>query len=152
MRGVSDTLSAKSLAGDDPYPMRRAGGVFVTFIGAGLIAAIAFSGSALVNYNVFFRGAALGIISLFFARRLSTGRPTRAQVIALIGAIALEVILFALMGRLLPPGTEENVRWLWVNAIVGMHFLPMAICFGPRFLILGAACIANALVGLVAHE
>lgn len=136
----------------DPYPMLRAGGAFLIFIGAGLIGAIAFSGHALVNYNVFFVGVALGVVSLFFARRLSTGRPTRLQVIALAASIALEVFLFVLMGRLLPRSTEESVRWLWVSAIVGVHFLPMSICFGPRFLLLGAACITNAVAGLVARE
>jgi hypothetical protein len=132
------------------YPMLRAGGAFLLFIGLGLIGAIAFSGSALVNYNVFYAGAAAGVAALFFARRLSTGRRTRIQIFALAGAILLEVLLLILMGRTLPPGTEEHVRWLWVSAIVGVHFIPMSLCFGPRFLVLGVACIANAGLGLLA--
>ena len=132
------------------YPMLRAGGAFLVFIGLGLIGGIAFSGSALVNYNVFYVGAAAGVVSLFFARRLSTGRATRIQIFALVGAILLEVILFIVMGRTLPPGTAEHVRWLWVSAIVGVHFIPMSLCFGPRFFVLGAACIANAGLGLLA--
>jgi hypothetical protein len=129
--------------------MRPAGGTFLICIGAGLIGAILFSGAALVNYGVFFAGVALGIVSLLFARRWSTEHPTRVQIVALIVAIALEVSLLALMGRLLPRGTAEDVRWLWVSAIVGIHFLPMSLSFGPRFFVLGAACIANAAAGLV---
>lgn len=134
------------------YPMLRAGGAFLVFVGLGLIGAIAFSSAALVNYNVFYAGAALGVISLTFSRRLSTGRPTRMQIGALVGAIVLEVALLAAMGRVLPPGTDESVRWLWVSAIVGIHFLPMSICFGPRFLVLGVACIVNAGLGLLMPE
>jgi Family of unknown function (DUF6609) len=132
------------------YPMLRAGGLFLILIGVGLIGAIAFSGDALINYNVFFAGAAAGIVSLFFAGRLSTGRPARLQVLALAAAILLEGPLFVAMGRTLPPGTAEHVRWLWASAIVGVHFLPMSICFGPRFAVLGVACIANAALGLLA--
>ena len=47
-------------------------------------------------------------------------------------------------------GTAEHVRWLWASAIVGVHLLPMSICFGPRFAVLGVACIANAALGLLA--
>ena len=32
--------------------------------------------------------------------------------------------------------------------IVGVHFLPMAISFGPRLLVLGVICIAVAIAGL----
>jgi hypothetical protein len=133
----------------DRYPMRRAGGAFLVLIGLGLIGGIAFSGPALVNYNIFFIGAGAGVVSLFFARRLSTNRPARLQVLALVGAILLEIVLFVMMGRLLPRGTAEPIRWLWVSMIVGVHFIPMAVCFGPRFAVLGLACIANALLGLL---
>ena len=43
---------------------------------------------------------------------------------------------------MLPSGTNESVRGMWISMIVGMHFLPMAISFGPRVLVLGAICIA----------
>lgn len=54
-----------------------------------------------------------------------------------------------MMGRFLPPGTEEQIRWLWVSMIVGLHFMPMAICFGPWLLALGVGCIATAASGLM---
>ena len=131
------------------YPMARRGGLFLVLIGVGLIAAIALSGDALVSYPVFFAGIALAIVSLFVSKRLSDGRPTRAQLLALAAALVLEAVLFALLPRMLPPGTSERVRWLWVLMIVGVHFLPMAVSFGPLFLLLGGACISNAALGLL---
>jgi len=134
------------------YPMARRGGLFLVLIGAALIAAIALGGGALVSYPVFFAGSGLAVLSLFFSGRLSEGRPTRAQFIALGVAIALEAVLFGLLPRFLPPGTAEPVRWLWVLMIVGVHFLPMAVSFGPLFLLLGGACISNAALGLLLPE
>jgi hypothetical protein len=134
------------------YPMARRGGLFLVLIGAGLIAAIALSGNALVSYPVFFAGLGLATLSLLASGRLSDGRPTRAQLLALAAAIALEAVLFALFPRLLPQGTSEAVRWLWVLMIVGAHFLPMAVSFGPLFLLLGGACISNAALGLLLPE
>jgi uncharacterized membrane protein YdcZ (DUF606 family) len=132
------------------YPMLRAGGAFLVCVGLGLIGGIAFSGAAPVNFGVFYAGAAAGVIALCFAGRLSTGTPTRLQIAALAGAVLLELLLFAVQGRMLPRGTEEHVRWLWISGIVGVHFLPMAISFGPRFAVLGLACILNAVLGLLA--
>ena len=134
------------------YPMARRGGLFLVLIGAALIGAIALSGDALVSYPVFFAGSALAVSSLLLSRRLSGGRPTRPQVVALAAAIALEVVLFAFLPRVLSLGTPEPVRWLWVLMIVGVHFLPMAVSFGPLFLLLGGACISNAALGLLLPE
>jgi hypothetical protein len=134
------------------YPMARGGGLFLMLIGAGLISAIAFSGDALVNYTVFFIGVGIATLSLFLSARLSQRTPTRAQIAALAFGITLEVILLIVMGRTLPRGTMEHVRWLWVSVIVGIHFLPMVVCFGPSMLLLGAACIVTAGVGLMLPE
>ena len=131
------------------YPIARSGGLFLLIVGAGLLAAIAFSGSALVDYRIFFAALAVAMVSLFFADRPSTGPPTRLQIAALVFAVTLEGVLFGSMNRFLPPGTEEHVRWLWVSIIVGVHFIPMAICFGPALLVLGGSCIATAAAGLM---
>jgi hypothetical protein len=147
--GASSISAVRAPPAGHRYPIARSGGLFLVLIGAGLLGGVAFSGDALVDYRVFFGGVAVATLSLFFAKRLSFGPPTRPQIAALIFALALEGVLFGLMGRLLPPGTEEDVRWLWVSVIVGVHFLPMAICFGPRMLLLGAACIATAGAGLL---
>jgi hypothetical protein len=147
--GSLSATAATSLQPSYPYPIARSGGLFLLIIGVGLLAAVVLSGSALVNYGVFFAAVAVAIASLFFAKGLSFGPPTRLQLAALIFALTLEGALFALMGRLLPPGTEEQVRWLWVSIIVGVHFVPMAISFGPLLLALGVGCIATAAVGLM---
>jgi hypothetical protein len=134
------------------YPMARRGGLFLVLIGAALIAAIALGRDTLVSYPVFFAGLGLAVLSLFVSGRLSDGTPTRAQLLALAVALAVEAVLFALLPRVLPPGTSEHVRWLWVLMIVGVHFLPMAVSFGPLFLLLGGACISNAALGLLLPE
>jgi Family of unknown function (DUF6609) len=137
-----------ALRSSHSYPLARSGGLFLLIIGAGLLAAIALSGSALVNYTAFGAALASAIVSLFFARRLSFGSPTRAQVAALVFALTLQGALLALMIRLLPPGTEERIRWSWVSMIVGIHFIPMAVSFGPTLAVLGGGCIATAVAGL----
>ena len=150
MRSVPENVRTPIRQADGvEYPMVRGGGLFLMLIGTGLVSAIVFSGDALVNYPVFYVGVAVATISLFASGRLSQGSPTRLQIAALVSAIALEIILLVVMGRTLPRGTAEHVRWLWVSMIVGVHFLPMALCFGSRMLLLGGACIVNALVGLV---
>ncbi len=130
------------------YPIARSGGLFLLIIGAGLLAAIAASGDAPVNHGVFYVALGAALLSLLFARRVSLGTPTPLQIGALVFALALQGALIVLQARLLSPATPEHVRWLWVSLIVGVHFLPMAITFGPRMLLLGGACIACALVGL----
>jgi len=133
-----------------PYPMVRTGGLFLTLIGLGLIAAVLDSGAALVDYRIFFGGLVLALGSLALARPLSLGRPTTRQRTALGGAIALEIVLFGVLRRLLPPGTTESAQWLWMSLVVGVHFVPMALAFGPRLLLLGGFCIACAAAGLLA--
>ena len=130
------------------YPIARSGGLFLLIIGAGLLAAIAASGDAPVNHGVFYAALGAALLSLFFSRRVSSGSPTPLQIGALVFAVTLQGALIVLQARLLPPATPEHVRWLWVSMIVGVHFLPMGVTFGPRMLLLGGACIATALVGL----
>lgn len=133
---------------EHPYPMAPSGGLFLTLVGMGLIAAVAFRGDNVADLKIFFVGVGLGIVALMFASKLSLGKPTRVQIGALVAAIALEVILFNVQGRMLPRGTDESVRWMWISMIVGVHFLPMAISFGPGLLVLGAICIAISIAGL----
>ena len=129
--------------------MVRAGGLFLVLIGAGLLGGMAVSGDALIDYRVFFAGVTLAIVSLMFAKPFSFGPPSRLQIAALAFAIGLEVLLFIVLSRSLPRGTPEETRWLWVSMIVGIHFLPMALSFGPSLLFLGGACIMNAGAGLL---
>ena len=131
------------------YPMLRGSGTFLVCIGLGLVCAIAFSGPALINYTIFYTGAGLGVAALFGSRRLSKVRPSRVQILALCAAVLLELVLIIASARVLPHGTPEQVRWLWVSIIVGVHFVPMAVAFGPRMLVLGLLCIGNGAAGLL---
>jgi hypothetical protein len=138
------------MSSDSPkYPMTTSGGLFLALVGSGLFMAVVLGGDNPANLGVFFVGMGLGVVALIFARKLSRVRPTRGQIIAMNVAIALEVLLFIAQGQLLPRGTEASIRWMWTSMIVGVHFLPMAICFGPRMLLLGTICIALASTGLV---
>jgi len=128
--------------------MVRSGGLFLVFLGLGIVGGALLGGDTLVNNAVFFAGVGVATASLFAARRLSYGPPTRVQLIALGGAILLEVVLMMAMGRMLAPGLEKH--WLWALVIVGLHFIPMALAFGPRMLVLGLVCMANAGLGLAA--
>jgi len=143
------TASQSIPSATHPYPMVRSGGLFLALVGLGLIGGVLFSGDALVNYVVFFVGVALGLVALMFAGPLSFGSPTRSQVAALVVAVVLEGVLLNIQGRMLPRGTDESVRWLWISMIVGAHFLPMAMSFGPRLLGLGSICIGSAVAGLL---
>lgn len=126
-----------------PYPLVRSGGLFLICIGAGII------GAVFVNGAAFMVGTVLAILSLMLSKVLSFGKPTRIQIIALVLAIALEIVLFIIMVNALPADVAGSVRLVWILMIVGVHFLPMAISFGPRFGALGALCMVNALAGLV---
>jgi hypothetical protein len=45
---------------------------------------------------------------------------------------------------------DDEVEVPRLSANGGVHFSPMSICFGPRFAVLGVACMANAALGLLA--
>src|SRR5262245_7726452 len=96
-----------------PYPMAPSGGLFLALVGLGVIAAVAFSGDRVADLRIFFVGVGLGIVALMAAGKLSLGTPSRAQIGALVAAIALEVALLNVQARLLPRGTDESVRWMW---------------------------------------
>jgi multisubunit Na+/H+ antiporter MnhG subunit len=65
----------------------------------------------------------------------------------LVGSIALELLLVALVVKRFQAAGERTF-FLAILFVVGVHFLPMALAFGPLCVALGAAAIANASVGL----
>lgn len=138
----STSQDNRSVMPRHPYPMVRAGGLFLLIFGVGIIGDVFLNGVILV-------GAILAMASLMFSKVLSFGKPKRIQFIALALAIVLEIVLIVIMIRMLPANTLESVRSMCILLIVGIHFLPMAISFGPRFGILGILCIVNASAGLI---
>lgn len=124
------------------YPIARGGGLFLILLGLGIIGGVLFARDGIVNNGVFFVGVGLATVSLFASRRLSYGRPTRTQIVALCAAIVMEIVLMNVIGRTVAP--DLRIRWLWALVVVGVHFLPMTLAFGPRVLLLGLLCIASA--------
>lgn len=136
---------------NERYPLRRAGGLFLAFMGSGIGLGVAFRGRDPINVPVLLAGAAIAMLSLVFARRWTAARPRRTQVAALLGAIALELGLFVLLGLFVPVTPQSDPRLWWLSAltIVGVHFLPMGLTFGPEVAALGVLCTINAVAGLV---
>ena len=143
---MTDVRAARPRA--HPFPMIRGGGLFVLCVGLGITLGTLLGGGEPVRRPLFYLGIAAGVAALSaLGGRLAYGAPTRGQVAALVGAIALEVLLFAALS-LLPGGRDARTDWLLALLIVGVHFLPMAFAFGPPMALLGGLCIANAAAGL----
>jgi len=142
MSSASKGIQSVSKHQGHPYPLVRSGGLFLVLIGAGIIIDVVLSGAFII-------GTVSAIISLMFAKVFSFGKPTRIQIIALALAIVLEIVLLIIMVNVVPADVAVPVRLMWVLTIVGVHFLPMAVCFGPRFAIVGILCIVNGLIGLI---
>lgn len=136
-----------SLAMAHFFPMIRAGGVFILCMGIGVIL-----GGLWPARRVFMLIAGAGVATLaiillaeLLARPL--GVPTPIQYWALAAAIALEAVLIrVVVARYKRAG--ERTFLLAILFVVGIHFLPMAITFGPWCALLGLAVMANAAIGL----
>ena len=131
------------------FPAVRSGGLFLLLMGLGILAADLFSGAATMNTNIFYLGTGLALMSFFSVRKLAFGRSSAMQIGALMFAILLEMALMVTYNRMLGPMGQEE-RWLWAFLIVGLHFLPMGLTFGPQIFALGLLCMANAALGLLA--
>jgi hypothetical protein len=133
------------MLGSHTFPMAPAGGLFIAVMGC----CVALGGpwarqrkALLIIGAVLATGALVGIGPI-----LQTGHPTSLQVGFLIGSILLEGVLVRVAFAL---NRRRNERRLMLSVLlaVGLHFLPMAVAFGPLCLVLSAACVINALVGL----
>ena len=144
---IGASLSNKELL--NKYPMRRSGGLFLILIGITLLFSFWFSHEYIINHKVFMLGMIISIFSFTTIKYFSQGRPSKYQVIALGLALLLEFILAILLVNIMPPETTERSIWLYGSIIVGIHFLPMAYCFGTIMLFLGIGCIINAVTGLL---
>ena len=125
------------------FPMVPAGGLFIMIIGVGVV-----SGALLPNKRDLFLLCAFVVATaalVIFGGRLMApfGNPTGLQLWFLFGSIALEIVLFRFgLARYRKAG-ERSAR-LASLFIVGVHFLPMAVAFGPMLLTLGLAlCLCS---------
>lgn len=128
-------------------PLTRAGGVFLTIVGVFMtLGALRFRD----RYAIFAVGGAIASVALVLvARPLSApyGAPSALQLWSIAAGMAFEIIALAL---LIPRAARsgERAMTLTILLIVGAHFVIMTPAFGTWILALGAANIANALVGV----
>jgi hypothetical protein len=127
--------------------MVRAGGLFIFIMGTGVVL-----GAVLPNIrrSLLICGAAVATIAIILsAARLSApfGIPTRLQIWSLIGSIVAEAVLVRLAVALYREAGERSLL-LAILFAVGLHFLPMALAFGPICAALGVAVCVNAGIGL----
>jgi hypothetical protein len=138
-------VSATSWAGT--FPLEPAGGLFIFIMGAGVILGALFPGR---RRTLLFTGAALATIAVCLsAYRLSApfGPPRPIQLWFLPGAIAVEAVLIRLAVARYRNAGERSLL-LAILFAVGLHFLPMAVAFGPICAALGLVLCVSAGVGL----
>jgi hypothetical protein len=127
--------------------MIRAGGVFIFIMGAGVVL-----GAVLPNRRrlLLIIGAAVATIAIvFLAPPLAApfGKPTRLQFWFLFGSISAEAILIRVAVALYRRADERSLL-LAILFAVGLHFLPMAVAFGPICAALGVTLCLCAGIGL----
>lgn len=127
------------------YPMVRGSGAFLVCLGLGLILAVIGARDAPMNLQILGACAIIGIIAIPVMRRLfPLGRPKAVHILAMSGAVALELFLFWLVFSRLQKHAQPQIRWLWALLLVGLHFIPMGFALGRRVVFLGAACVVVA--------
>jgi hypothetical protein len=127
--------------------MVRAGGLFIFIMGTGVVL-----GAVLPNMrrSLLICGAVVATIAIILsAARLSApfGAPTGLQIWSLFGSIVAEAVLVRVAVALYREAGERSLLSAILFA-VGLHFLPMAMAFGPICAALGVALCANAGSGL----
>jgi hypothetical protein len=130
-----------------PYPLVRGGGLFLLLVGAGITSG-AFWPQArrrLLGWSL----ALASVVTALFAARLARpfGLPTALQIGVLVGAVLMEGVVIGLVVRQLQQQDDRTVE-LAVMFVVGVHFLPMTLAFGPLVGVLGVLVVLNAAAGL----
>jgi hypothetical protein len=127
--------------------MVRAGGLFILIMGAGVVLGGVFPRRR--RAFLIAGGAVATIAIVVFAGTLTAplGAPTRLQIWFLFGAILAEAVLVRVAVARYQSRGERSLL-LAILFVVGLHFLPMAVAFGPLCAALGVAAGANAAVGL----
>ncbi len=132
-----------SVAMPHMFPMIRGGGLFIFVMGVGVILGALWSRRRMTMLIAGGAGATLAIILTADVLARPLGAPTRLQFWALAAAIALEIVLIrVVVARYKRAG--ERPFLLAILFVVGLHFLPMALTFGPLCAVLGLCAMANA--------
>ena len=129
------------------FPMIRTGGLFILIMGVGVILGGLWPRRRIAMLIAGGAGATLAIMLTANVLTRPLGVPTRTQFWALAAAIALEMVLIGIVvARYKRAG--ERPFLLAILFVVGLHFLPMSITFGPLCAVLGLCAMANAGIGL----
>src|SRR5215471_9737894 len=125
------------------FPMTPAGGLFIAIVGLGIVSGAVFPSKR--DFLLICAFVVASVTLVIFAGRLMApfGNPTRLQLWFLFGSIALEIVLFRFAFPKYRRRGERSAR-LASLFIVGLHFLPMTVAFGPMCLTLGAVlCLCS---------
>jgi hypothetical protein len=129
------------------FPMVRAGGLFILIMGAGVALGSFFSAQRRLFLALGGGSATIAIVLSAGALSDPFGEPSHLQLWALGGSILLEVVLIRYVVAVYK-SAGERVFLLAILMVVGIHFIPMALAFGPLCGALSICAIANASLGL----
>ena len=123
--------------------MAPAGGLFIATVGVGIVLGALFPDKRDFLLVCAFIVATAALVIFGGHLMAPFGIPTRLQLWFLFGSIALEIVLFHFGMPRYRRGGERSAR-LASLFIVGLHFLPMAVAFGPMCLTLGVVlCLCS---------
>ena len=138
---VARLVPVQALGAAHPYPLIRGGGAFLICVGTGLLL-----GWLLPRlWKPFAIGSGVaGLAAIGLSLVLpSLGRPSPAHLMALVGAVAVELGLIYLIVVTLR-GRDERTLTLAMLFAVGLHLAIMGLAFGPLIAILGLLTSTNA--------
>lgn len=129
------------------FPMIRAGGLFILLVGVGVLLGGAFASHRKLLLALAAAAASVAVANFAVQLTRPFGTPSASQIGALAGAVALEAVLVRVAIVRYRRSPERDLL-LAILLAVGIHFIPMALAFGPLCAPLGACAVANAGTGL----
>jgi hypothetical protein len=132
---------------------KRSCGLWLTLVGAVLIAGLAFGGKFLINPIVFLAGY---YISFYIANinkkvraKLSQGSASKFQIRMIFVSITfMFLMMFCIAGPYIP-SMNWRMIWLGVNLATGLHFSGFYFVHGKSMIVLGMICTLFAVCGYI---
>jgi hypothetical protein len=130
-----------------PFPLIRSGGLFLILVGTAIVLGglVPRRRGLLLAAGGVVAAAVVGLSAGALTRPL--GWPTRAQILSLLIAVAFEIAAIVWVRHRLRSRGERTAA-LAILFVVGLHFLPMGVAFGPVIAVLGLATAINSAAGL----
>ena len=129
------------------FPMVRAGGLFILIVGVAILAGALLPSKRSFLLILGFIVASVMIVLLAARLAAPFGNPAPVQLWFLFGAIAFEFVLIRFMNARYRQKGERALLLATLFA-VGLHFLPMAVAFGPMCFALGLVLCAWSGIGV----